>query len=363
MQLRQLILAGALLASPALAHADCDTPAKCHLEAGQAALKATPPDTKRAVDELYASYQGDRRIETYALYAYALRLDHRYATSVAIWRRVKVRLEGALTDVRSHVADAQQAGDTKALQDWTNSIAPLEAQIQNADSELTLLESQTARVDLKYAGATVPEHLIVARKNEGDVADPFTKPILVNADNDTLVITYPDATTADLAVSISGGLEQTVVVPAHEPPVAPPPVTQQPATPVVVPQHPEPPPHLPPPAQASSRPWLGYGLVAGGAVALAAGGVFQLQSSHDWSDATASGAGCTDAGVCVRGTRGATLAQDSQDRAHLALGAVIVGGALAVTGIAALALHHGHRSELTVTPQPGGAAAVLSGRF
>jgi hypothetical protein len=328
-----------------------DTPAVCHRIAGKALLTSNP---KEAARELYASYTAENRTATYGLYAFALRLDHRYAASALVFRRVRTRLGTELEAAQRALTDAQARKDTRAITAATALVMELQTQLQNADSQLSGLESQTAHVRLRFAGS---KEIVVVHKNEGDIKDPFTETILVNADDDSLIVSYPDGKTVEITVKVPGGSEQTIVVPAENesnttattPPLV--------AANAVEPRDPD-----------HRLRWIGLGLLGGAAVALGASVVFQIQSNNAWNDAQAPGAGCVD-DACERGSRGASLAQDSQNRAHVALGTAIAGAAFAASGIVLLVLDRRHADDassstaLNVVPQSGGLAAFVTGRF
>jgi len=352
-----LILVATLVASDASAECN-DTAAACDLKAGTALLKSDP---KEAAKKLRASYDADPQTSTLALYAHALNLDKRFVASAKVWRRVHTRLDSELVTARAKLRNTRLDGNQTSIDRVVASISSLERQLAVADRQIASLKQQTARVTLEFAGGAPPDGLQVSQPDEGEIKNPFDDKILVTPGKDVLIVTYPDGKTVTLDIAIAAGGEQTVIVPAQEVAI------EKPAPPPrAVPEPESEEEESSPAARGHTKRWIGLGFLGGAAVSFGTALVFQLRSNTAWDEALANG--CSDNGDCD--ARGAALAQTSQDRANIALGATIAGSAFVATGVVFLLLDRrdGKTSSSTaridVVPRNGGGmAAVLTGRF
>ena len=316
-------------ASSAVADRCDDAPAVCELNAGKAALASDPAE---AAKQLYASYQLDPKPATLAVYAYALHRAHRYAESFEAFTRAKTAFEAIVAATARTVDGAKAAQDPAALSRAQREFVDAQNTLQNIESELGLLRSLTAEVRVRYAAGAPPAGLLIARRGAGDVVDPFGHPFIIDTPADTLIVTYPDGQSREIALALAGGATQTVVIPAPDVPSVAAPANPAPTNPAPAPREIEPTHH--------TARWAGLALLVVGASAASVAGIVAYDAHEDR---------CPD-GMC-ESMASAVAAADAKSREQLAAGVAIGGGVLALTGLVLAITDPGHSTG------PGGVAA------
>lgn len=191
------ILAGSGLSRVAIADECFDAPAVCDVKAGTA-LIATDPEA--AAKKLLAAYELQPSADTLGIYSFALQQAHHYALAIE-----------ASTRARSMLEDERDKLTNDATDHAKPRLDQIAAELTSIDAQIANLKVVTGRITLRYSGD--PKGIVVARRGGGDVEDPFSTPVVVDAGSDTLIVTYPTGQLVELPIHVGGGAEATVVVP------------------------------------------------------------------------------------------------------------------------------------------------------
>ncbi len=254
------------------------------------------------------------------------------------------RLVSAYTRWQQALNVARSAGDERAA---------------DVERELSRLARIVPKVSVAAAGA-MPADAVIRVDDTTLGPASLGVPLPVEPGAHTVQATAAGKKSWSTAVQVAAdGATTTVSIPVLEDAPAPTPVPAAVPTPASSPS-PSPPPSTPPWPPPSSSPWPTLGLVTAGAglASLAAGGAFGLVAMGKRNDAHCQGTACPDASS-------ASTLGDAKTAADWSTGLLVVGGALAASGVTIWLVTRGdHDSAVRVgaTPLPGGVAIAGSWR-
>jgi hypothetical protein len=181
----------------------------------------------------------------------------------------------------------------------------------------------------------------VARKGEGDLAQPFKEPVLMAGGSDTLIVSYPDGSSIEIQVSAPPGTISDKTIPVRNPVI------------------------VTPEKKRFTWRWIGVGLL-GVAVVGTVVGVMEYRASAN----TLSDLGCFEvANGGLSCTGDAAAGQRAADRQTRSERVLVGAGVLAIAGMVLVAINPGNKTStstttrLRVDPTAQGAVIGFAGRF